>query len=442
MFRRMALLRFALPLLLHGVASAGVLVVGSGPGAQFADLQDAIDAAQPNDAILVQPGVYGGIEVGKPLRILGDGTGSVRIESSTLVGVAIHDIGGSEELVLSGVEVMTTPQFPTSPNVAVKVTDSLGTVVLHDVHIDPLDDPPPGATLVQRALVVTDSARVLVLSSVFLNAGVATLGQSCGVLATHATLWVVDSTITGRHYPDGINLAGVPAVRLEGATLDAWRSTLVGGDGTISFDAAVAAVGGAAIDALDSDVSLYGGPVGEVRGGDGGHSFSPFPGYDWDGGPAVRLLNSSLMVQADLPLLGGLDGSGTVQAPAIDPPGAPFTSDPRRFPTLTTDAEQASVGGAFAATLEGTPGALQFLFISFETGPSLELPGAVGIGLLDPTLFFALGSTVLGPGGSATVPLAVPLNPHLLGRTLFLQAVEVASTQLGIGSPALVGVTL
>src|SRR6185436_16079297 len=90
-------------LALAPLAHAGILTVGpAGSGAQFTEIQAAVDAALDDDVILVRPGTYAAVVVDKPLRILGDGTGVVRIDAAAF-GVTARGIASGEELVLSGI---------------------------------------------------------------------------------------------------------------------------------------------------------------------------------------------------------------------------------------------------------------------------------------------------------------------------------------------------
>jgi len=58
--------------LLSTVAAAGVLTVGPvGSGAQFTQIQAAVNAAHEDDVLLVRAGTYQRVTVDKPLRILG-----------------------------------------------------------------------------------------------------------------------------------------------------------------------------------------------------------------------------------------------------------------------------------------------------------------------------------------------------------------------------------
>src|SRR4029077_15088541 len=78
------------------LSRAGILTVGpAGSGAQFTQIQAAVNAAYDDDVILVQPGTYPGSVVGTPLRILGDGTGVVRIADAPPC-VTVRGIGAPE----------------------------------------------------------------------------------------------------------------------------------------------------------------------------------------------------------------------------------------------------------------------------------------------------------------------------------------------------------
>src|SRR6185436_13834522 len=143
---------FAALLALAPLAHAGVLTVGpAGSGAQFTEIQAAIDAALDDDVILVKPGTYARIVVDKPLRILGDGTGAVRIDAP-FFGVRIRGIASGEEAVLSGVEILP------SASPMLLVSDCPGTVVLQDLDLSSV-----GAG--RTGLGVSNCARMLLLDS-------------------------------------------------------------------------------------------------------------------------------------------------------------------------------------------------------------------------------------------------------------------------------------
>src|SRR5262249_20634010 len=124
------------------LSAGGVLTVGpAGSGAQFTEIQAAVDAALANDVILVQPGNYQRVVVEKPVRILGDGTGVVRITGSP-TSVTVRNIAAGAELVLSGMELAPTGF---SGSELLLVQSCPGTVLLQDLNVAGEDFDLPGA---------------------------------------------------------------------------------------------------------------------------------------------------------------------------------------------------------------------------------------------------------------------------------------------------------
>ena len=415
---------------------AAILTVGpSGGGAQFSEIQAAIDAAQPDDIILVQPGTYQKITVAKPLRILGDGTGPVIISASFAVGATIQGIADGEEVVLSAVEIQTSvPVFGDPASIVLR--NDAGTVVLHDVLVD--------SPLSGFGALIEDCDRVVLLACRFLNAGTTGVTSvASAVSVTDSTVWIANSEIGGRTPTfTGFLLPGAFGISAKGSTLHVWRSAIQGGDASTGKPGLfITPNGGTGIRADGSEVNLYGGPTSEVRGGDG--EIQPIFGSIGQGGPGLDLANgSTARIQASLPIAGGLDGLGTTQAPAIQVDGtSSFVLDPIVFPTLTSDTQEVAVGGSFNLGLEGNPSAYQLLFLAFQSGPDLTLPGVEGIGFLDVGALFLVVTVNLDSAGTALVPVAVPPNPALLGLTAFFQSAEAFVLQLAIANPVLVTIT-
>jgi hypothetical protein len=421
--RLLALLTLAAP------AAAAVLTVG--PTGQFAEISDAIAAAQPDDVILVAPGTYQRFEVAKPLTILGDGTGDVIVTSLGLSGVVISGIAAGAEVVVSGLDVRANPIFDPSA-ASVFARDCAGTVTLHDLTID-----------YEFNLVgvhVERCDRVLLLASAIPKGG-----PPAAVRAIDSELWLVDCTIAGKKGVSGFAEPGPDGVRLVGSTLRVWRSAIQGGDaatGKPSFF--VAPDGGDGIDAIGSTLALYGGPGtggGSIAGGDG--ELGAFLTPNGVGGHGVRLSQSSSAdVQQALPITGGLDGANLVVAPSISTDGSSSAQSLAAvFPTLFASAPTTAAGGSLSLGIEGSASSIAVLFVSFGTGPTLSLPGIEGVGVLDPTLFVQLAVTGLDGAGAATIHAAVPPTPALLGITFWFQAAEAAGVQLAITNPALAAVT-
>jgi hypothetical protein len=422
----LALLAFA------RLSAAGTLTVGpAGSGAQFTEIQAAIDAAVDDDVILVAPGTYQHITVSKPLRILGDGTGVVRI-GATQFGARIQGIGAGRELVLSGIEV----SLPDDSD-AISLDACAGTVVLSDVDV-------PGGDFHGVGVHVQTCARAVLLDCQI-------SGALDGALsALDSEVWVANSTLEGR--ANEFDSAGAGA-RLENSTLHAWNSAFVGGDAII-LSPKFAGPGGVGILLLHSSADLFGGPGSEIRGGHG--EFDSAINFSHRGGSGLFLFHSSARVQASIPISGGLDGLGNTTSPAIDGDATSSpTFDGKIFPTLVASAQEVALGSAFSLTLNGNPGGYQVLFLSLRTGPTTTYPRVDGLGLLNRPTMVKVASEVLPPSGVYTLGLHVPNNVALLGSTMFFQAAEKlpnasilpssgsvsTANKFAIGNPVLVTIT-
>jgi hypothetical protein len=423
----------AVPLALFAIAplAAGAILT-VGPAGQFAEIQDALAAAQPGDVVLVQPGTYHEIVIAQPVRVLGDGSGDVIIASSGLNGVVVSGIAAGEEVVLSGIEVRANPAFASVP-ASVVLSNNAGTVVLHDLRVS--------YQFSQMAVSAEASARVLLLNAEILEAGThGTAAPNAAVSVSGSELWIASSTITGEVGASGFAEEGDHGVSVVNGSLHVWRSTIRGGDGVGGKGLFVTPDGGDGIRATSSTVTLYGGPEGEVRGGD---SAAVFFGGHAAGGAGVRLEGGSAAVlQQDLPLSGGLDSTGLVQTPpVVADTTSSFLIEPFLFPTLTASADQTAVGGSLALELRGHPGGLAVIFVSLKTGPTLALAGIGGLGVLNPGFFLQVAAVGLDGTGGAVVPVPVPPLPGLLGATFFFQGAEASPAGLAITNPAQVATT-
>jgi hypothetical protein len=420
-----------LALLLTAPLAAGAILT-VGPTGQFAEIQDALDAAQPGDVLLVQPGIYHEIVIDQPVRVLGDGSGDVIIATFEKNGIIVTGIPGGEEAVLSGIEVRANPILA-PVQASVVLANNAGTVVLHDLRVS--------FVFSQIGVSADACARVLLLDAEILEAG--TYGSAepnAAVAASGSELWIVDSTITGEFGASGFAEDGDHAVSVVDGSLHVWRSTLLGGNGVAGKGPFVTPEGGDGIRAMGSTVTLYGGPEGEVRGGDG--AFGSFAGHG-AGGAGLRLsAGSSARIQQDLPLSGGFDASGLVQTPAVVADGTSAAiGEPFLFPTLAASADQVALGGSLTLILDGHPLALSVAFVSLETGPTLTLHGVEGLGVLNPGLFIQVAVMIQDGAGHAVAPVHVPLLADLLGATFFFQGAEVTAGGLAITNPALVTAT-
>ena len=421
--------RPALALALLASLSAGdVLTVGpAGSGAQFTQIQAAVNAAADDDVILVKPGTYQGITVTKPVRILGDPTVPAPTMNNVFVSpVVVRDIGAGKEVVLSGVTVFTG-----EPPILLR--NCAGTVVLQDVVVPRSSD----GVICMR---IENCNRAVLLDSL-LTGGIFDLVSPRGAIVVQSSqFWLANTSVSGTEDDTFVVRASL-GIELADSTLHAWRSQIRGGD-ALGKAAGVAGLadGGVAIRAVRSTVNLFGGPGALVA---GGHGHPPFFGPTTPGGSALDLAESShARIQRDLPVSGGLHGNGVDQAPAIVVDGtSSFTRDPKVFPTLVSSAQQVQLGSTFSLTLSGNPGGYQVLFFSFRTGPTTIYRGVDGFGLLDRPNMRRLASEVLPASAAHTLSVRVPNMPSLIGATVFLQAAEQLGTSYAIGNPVLVTIT-
>lgn len=424
---RASLRGVALLAVLATAAGAETLTVGpAGSGAQFAELQAAIDAAAPGDVIRVHPGIYQRILVDKPLRILGDGPELVRITGLSFAAV-VRDIGPGQELVLSGLSLRATR----SSHPVVLVEDSPGTVVLHDLAV-------PAAQSERPGLRIADCGRCFLLGALVRGGVLGGSGRSPrgALLASGSEVWIADSEVSGSDGDLSLNQQGAHGVEVEDAALRVWNARIRGGHSG-GNPSGSSGVGGTAIRAVFSRVELFGGPDSESRGGNG--AFVAMRQVNHAGGPGLALLQGSwARIQAAQRIEGGLDGRGLLQAPGVTSAGfSSFRLDARVVPTLSTGAPRAALGASIPLVLHGTPLALQVPYLALGTGPTAILRIVDGFSVLDPARLFQGPAVPVPSSGRAALDLGVPPNVALLGQTVFLQTIEFSAGRFALSNPAL-----
>jgi hypothetical protein len=423
------------------------LTVGpAGSGAQFTEIQAAIDAAQDDDVILVQPGTYQKIDVARPLRILGDGTGSVTVAAGVIVvpgfglGVTVSGIRAGEDLVLSGIDVLGNGD-PTDTD-QVLIRDCQGTVILQDMVVQ------AGAS--DTGLEVERCSRVMVLDSrITGGSDGAFFGgnpSGSGIQAANSTLWIANSEIAC----EALFPFASPGVEVRSCTLHVWRTSIRGADLGGELSDEIGDDGGHGLLAVGSTVNLFGGPGSAVIGGQGSLIEDPIEigHYAFQGGYGLNLTQGShARVQASLAIQGGWNGDHTVLWPPtrVDPTSS-LTLDAKTFASLASSVQQVPIGSSFGLTLDGNPGAYQVLYMSLRTGPTASLRGVDGLGMLDRSGLFSLIGEVLPPSGTFATTVRVPATASLIGST-FLQNAERSpsglplASRFAIGNPVLVTIT-
>lgn len=93
----------------HGVGNTIVVDEKGGPGSQFTDIPDAVNAAAPGDLVLVRPGNYSPFLLNKALTILGAPNGASRVARPSTLPLTI--VGGIPE---GGIVAIADLAFPSS----------------------------------------------------------------------------------------------------------------------------------------------------------------------------------------------------------------------------------------------------------------------------------------------------------------------------------------
>jgi hypothetical protein len=430
MSTRSILRTLALLCALGPAATASNLTVGpAGSGAQFTEIQTAVDAALAGDTILVLSGTYARFVVEKPVRILGAGPGVVRVQGTSFAA-QVRNIGFGQELVLSGLNLRATG----SVLPVLEVEDSPGTVVLNDLVL-------PVAEVARPGLAIENCARVFVLESVVRGGILGGFARTQGgaVRASISQVWIANSEIEGTDGDPSVTQQGAHGLELDACEVHVWKTRIRGG-GSGNTLMGSTGDGGSGIRAVTSRLDLLGGPDSEIRGGDGAHEATT--NLNYAGGPGVELIGSLARIQAALPISGGFDGRRLVQTTAVEALGtSTVTLESRLFPTLSAAPQKVALGTSFTLTLAGTPNALQFPLLSFRTGPTLVLRRVEGFGMLPSSPLFKLPAVVLPANGAFSTGVGVPTSLSLLGRTLYLQSVERSPAGYAFSNPGLVAIT-
>lgn len=380
-----------------------------GPGVDFTDLQQAINAAAAGDLILVKPGDYGDFDLGKSLTILG--------ELGVNVGVGtVHDAGGFTALASFAF-------------VDLEVRDCSGTVVLDelfgrklkfkwwvhpelllencvDVRVIGLDSDNPEYGLFSSSVpsIIARASRVEITSSLL-------RGQPGNPNTPSANIW---------------GDPGFPALVVEqGATVHMSRTSLTGGlGGYSSYNVnGYGGDGGPGIDIVDGTVLITGRGAEELRGGKG-HGVQLY-GYGGRGGNGVQVHSSSSVRYSKVKLIPGAGGSGgntpggMGSALSVDPGGS--SKQAKLADPVLERLSTPSAGGTFGLKLRSKPGTYTRLFWGFTpiVKPS---PGVLVDSLVMKEVTLPLGFVP----ASGVLVTQFTLDPGLpSGCTIFLQAMAV-----------------
>jgi hypothetical protein len=227
-------------------ARAGVLVVDAamGPGADYANVFDALDWAVPNDVIVVRPGNYTASALGHlPNAVYITRAVTIVAESSPplLSGVLIENLPANERVVFRGIEFQASPFGSSCSEFEIpkglQITNCAGSVLIEDCTFV-LGRP---SILVQQSTDVTLS-RCEIYPTSYLGTCFATKsfpGRGIEIEAANVNLHSCEvhggdgaNASPAAHTPgiEGAKPGGV-AIRVDGGELFLGNTAVVGGSG-------------------------------------------------------------------------------------------------------------------------------------------------------------------------------------------------------------------
>ncbi|MEO0649235.1 MAG: hypothetical protein AAFZ65_00985 [Planctomycetota bacterium] len=373
-----------------------VHTVDDDPGADFTEVQAAIDAAQDGDTILIRSGVYQSIQIdGRSLTIVADVDAVVRMQ-----GISISNVAAEDALYLRGIE--TGPfgpgAFQVVPGLSIQGCD--GPVLIENCVIGAPGQPtplnPPGIAI-----------RV----------------------ALNAQVLLVDTTANGTTSNGFGGTNGAPAVLVDSSTLSIFGGEYEGGSGLDQNESFLTGFpggsGAAAVQAENSDLFLAG---ATLIGGDGGRGSTSTAGSGFlfpcgDGGPggdAVLANGSSVTLRGGTPIpgTGGAPGGPPPEGPAcaFGADGAPIAGTsqtittlsgiPRTFAVSPNPVREGQVATQF---FTGEPGDLVLWALS--VGPSTLPLTSFGGPVLVSASPFVVNAGSVPASGELSLPVAVGFLP-------------------------------
>lgn len=377
-------------LALPGIAQTQWTVDDDGP-ADFADLQLAIDTAQPGDLLLIQPGIYAGAQLTKRLSLMGD-------PSEARPRISDIEIDGAERFDLTHVEFDT-----------LSVNGVPGRSQIDDCVQNP-----------------------------FFSAFQTVFFREVGELVVQGTSFSALAVVG--QAPDRIQVSGDSRIVFA-------DSSLIGGNGTVTSTSTEPGRGGNALTVTDSSYVTLAGC--DVRGGHGQSLSGLFLPIGGSGGHGVELRDdaeadvrgsSFHTIEGGEGDTGGLGfdtdgyslvnfGTGQLRRSGVtlvnpEGPNVTWVFPPPPYLFLVGDSVP---GGSKRLNFYGEAGAPGLVFTSLNSA-LVELPILFGIeAWLDTTqLFQVLPFAMQGQDTPVNTTWILPPDPMLAGLALHIQGATQA----------------
>jgi hypothetical protein len=401
------------------------VIVDASGGGQFTRIQDAIDAAQDGDVILVRPGSYEKFVMTKGVTVR---AASVPVQVTHPCGapppfetILISNIGGGQRAALAGIEFI--PQACSL--ISLEVANCAGEVLLEDITVDC-----SGGCAQTPDLSIRNSTNVSINDLTF---------RSTRVSVQDSAVRLTDVELRGEDGLDGVNLEfandggrGGAALRVIRSQVVLVRPDLVGGEGGdgVDCDVCTPACGaggqggeGVLTQLAGSDIIVMGSSTDTITGGKGGNACDALGNFRGRGGHGVDVAsNDAVTILSQVTLQGGAQGdTGLVNPTQGDPSVGLVTSDPN-LPTLSMSGSL-TPGTSVTADLQATEMGV-VLFLNSDLSGFFELPGFSGppLSVLPGNFFNVLNVGGTSPSGQFGVTSPLPLDNSLQGFPLHLQA--------------------
>ena len=365
------------PLLALGLPAQQTIVVDAGGGGQFADMPEAVAAAQPGDTLLVKPGAYSFFSISKGLRVLGEPGVTA---GNLFAAFAVSNLPAGEAVVIRDVD-------PDNILAAARVslTDNLGYVHLENLTLDGgLDVHNCAQVSVHRSSVagtVPAAADVRDSTALFSRTRIQGLGSLSfpgpGLRCTNSTVIFAEAVCIG---PDATFRSGPgPALQVVSGdvtvTGDSSTAMFAGSSGFGALSSPAILVNGGTLN-IDPTVQVVPTGVSPPISGDGGRVV-----VDHIASMRADATNSVLSLRVFAP--GALQAITVASFPRVPPLNTPF--GPFWFTNLHLVIDAGPVvGNERQASLNLpplTPGAIVLLqaVVARPTGPEMSMPAVLTV---------------------------------------------------------------